>query len=337
MELTFGAEFEEDCYQFLDVKSEEYLNKILSGEVKLELVSDGHSPAIICSESETFQLLDFDTSNTLLLRDGPTILSRQFSVIEFRPSAPPFLQLRQLLHSNPITEQEIRGAPLANPIFYDSLFDVTLCSRREFDALLERLCAISIDGALKTPPPELQILITDEIIKYAMTLPEWRTIHIDTFLNRLAIPLIECPIMQNLVLAVLKCYSSETSETHAILDETKIMRFVAESVLKRARNGIMRDRDFVSEMEGQLPPALKLIRESLFGICVYDKGTVKYIDEEALPIALEERLNAVFALHKQWEARAMEPLFEFFVTSELRFGDFIARYARFVDGCWMKR
>jgi hypothetical protein len=337
MELSFVDEFQDDRYLLLEVPSESDLSGIISGQIPLEFVSNDKDPIVLCTSSASFQVLEFDTSNTLFLLDGQTLISQHFSTFEMRPLPPPFLQLRSLFRRNPITEEQIKGSPISDPITFVSLFNVTLCSQQQFDTLLYRLCVVNLDGILTAPRRELQDLLVNEILQYSFTLSDWRRIKIDTFFQNLAIPMIEEPIMKKIVFAVLKSYSNEINENEVILNEKKVLRFIAETVLRNAKHGIISDEGFEREMFGLLPISLPLNKESLHGLFFQNGDQMVYIDEETLPIELHDRLEALFRLNRKWETKEIEPFFEFHVHSALTFLELITRYARLSDGFWMRK
>jgi hypothetical protein len=186
-----------------------------------------------------------------------------------------------------------------NGLSYSDVLSRTLCSRDEFDQMLRRLCAVTVDGMIAAARPELQRLIANEIVQYAHTLRDWRLIDVSTFLGVLRIPLIEFPIMQDLVVAVLRRFAVESSDTQAVLDEREVTRFVAAEVLRAARNGTMAVDAFAAEMRLQLPPALKMKREWLFGLFFSEDGRIVYVDEESLPIELAARIDELFRIHKK--------------------------------------
>jgi hypothetical protein len=113
MELSFVDEFHEDRY--LDVPSEDDLANIISGEIQLEFVSNGQDPVVLCTSNKSFQVLEFDTSNTLFLHDGPCPLSQHFSTFELRSRPPPFLELRLRFQQHALTEEEISGNEIVAP------------------------------------------------------------------------------------------------------------------------------------------------------------------------------------------------------------------------------
>jgi hypothetical protein len=337
MDLAFADDFEDDRFLLLELPSDQSLSDLLSGQLNLEFVSNDKDPIVLCSSTDSFQLLEFDTSNTLLLKDGATLLAQHFSTFEMRPRPAPFLELRELFRRNPITEAEIRSGSIRDPIRYSALIDVTLCAREQFDALLERLSVVNMEGVLVAPRRELQAMLTNEILQYSLTLENWRRIDIADFFGKLAIPMIEAPIMKEMMFAVLKYHSSEMSETEAILDEKKALRFVAETVLRNARNGVISDAEFEREMIGRLPMGLPLRMEDLRGLFVRNDNQMMYVDEETLPIEFHQRLDALFKIQKKWETKEMEPFFEFHVHSALPFVELITRHARLSDGFWMRR
>ena len=335
-EFSFSEDFLDDRFMLFEMPSEEMMQQVISGDIKLEFVSNGKDPIVLCDSSRTFEVLEFDTSNSLFVHDGPLIISKNSSTFELRDKPPPFLELRRLFHANPITEAEIQGAPIQNPVFASDLAESTLCSREELDTIFFRLCTVSVDGAMKTMTPELYRLIGRTIIQYGMTQPDWKRIHIADFMRDLQLPMAESPIMRDLVLAVLRRLSNERSADEVILDEREVTKFVAEGVLQSTRRRLDVD-EFKHEMLGLLPPGLALNLEHLNGMAVVRDNKILYIDEEKLPLTLHERLEALFGITKGWEEHEMEPFFEFFATKSLPFSDLIQRYARLADGLWMHR
>ena len=334
--FSFAEDFLADRLMLFEMPSEDVMQKVISGEIELEFVSNEKDPIVLCDASHTFEVLEFDTSNSLFVCDGSTIISKNSSTFELRDKPPPFLELRRVFHANPITEAEITGAPLQNPIFERDLIDSALCSKAELRDILFRLCAVVVDGAVKTMTPEMYRLIGGAIIQYGMTQAEWRRIRVSEFMDQLKLPMIESPIMRDLVLAVLRYLSSEVGGEEAVLDEKRVTWFVAEDVLRQTRRRLDVE-EFKHEMLGRLPPGLALNLEYLHGMVVLRDNKVLYIDEEQLPLGLKDRLETLFRIAKGWEEHEMEPFFEFFATKSLPFSDLIQRYARLADGLWMHR
>jgi hypothetical protein len=190
---------------------------------------------------------------------------------------------------------------------------------------------------VKTATPELQALITEQIIAYSLTLADWRSLNPKDLINRIKIPMSGEEVMQMLIMAVLRAYSIELGEDLAILDPKKVMRFIGESVIRNTRNGVMNKSNFENEMEGQLPPGLKVEYECLRGLFVTHKDSLIYVNEESLPITFADRLAALLKIQRGWESSEIEPFLEWFVPGGMGFGDFLARYARLADGLWMQR
>lgn len=334
--FSFAEDFLADNLMLFEMPSEEVMQQVIAGEIKLEFVSNNKDPIVLCDDSHTFEVLEFDTSNSLFVYDGSTIISKNSSTFELRDKPPPFLELRRVFHANPITEAEIAGAPLQNPIFEQDLIDSALCSRAELRDILFRLCAVVVDGAVKTMTPEMYRLIGRTVIQYGMTQTEWKRIKVAEFMDQVKLPMIDSQIMRDLVLAVLRYLSNEISADEAVLDEKRVTWFVAEDVLKQTRRRLDVD-EFKHEMLGRLPPGLALSLDYLHGMVVLRDNKVLYIDEEQLPVGLKDRLEALFGITKGWEEHEMEPFFEFFATKSLPFSDLIQRYARLADGLWMHR
>ncbi|KAK8890041.1 Sister chromatid cohesion protein DCC1 [Tritrichomonas musculus] len=336
-EFVFSEDYEEDKLLLFEFPSEELLKEVLEGKTKIEFVSNVVDPLVLCTENKTYDILEFDTSNLLLVHDDGTVLSGNSSTFELREKAPPFLSIRRMLHDNPITEAEIKGQLIENPNYVQELQNTTLCSIGELNQILIDLCAITVDGAVKTPTKNMENLIIDQILQYSRTLNDWKRINIDDCLKEVVIPLIDYQPMKDIYYAVIKYYSFEIEERVAILDEKKIIRHIAEFIFRKARNGFLRKSEFEEEMSEYMPENTKIDYDMLHGMFVTKLSGIQFVDEEALPISLLDRFEALFKIHDEWEIPEIEPFFEYFVTDSLPFQDLAARHCRFADGKWMRR
>lgn len=336
-EFTFSEDYDEDKFLLFEFPSEELLRDALEGKTKLEFVSNSKDPIVLCNENKTYDVLEFDTSNILLVHDGPDVLSGNFSTFVLREKPPPFLSVRKMMHEYPITEAEICGDPIENPKYADVLANNTLCSIGELNQIFIDLCAITIDGAVKTPTVEMQNLIIDQVLQYSRTLDDWKTINIDECLEGVVIPLIEHQPMKDIFLAVVKYYSYEVQDRIAILNEKKIIRHIAEFIFRSARNGYLRKSEFEEQMSEYMPENTKIDYSILHGMFVSKPNGLQFVDEESLPIDLLDRFEALFKINAEWEIPEIEPFFEYFVTESLPFQILAERHCRFAEGRWMKR
>lgn len=339
-EFIFSDDYEADKYLLFEFQTEEELQEVMNGTKKIEFVSNKTDPIVLCTENKTYDILEFDTSNLLLVHDESLVLSGNSSTFELRDKPPPFLSLRALLHSHPITEAEIQGEEIGNPILIDDLRDNTLCSIQEFENMLQDLCVITVDGAVKTPTKEMENLIIDQILQYARTIKEWKRIDATECLSSIHIPLIDYQPMKNIFMAVLNYYSFATDDSINILDEKKVTRHIAEFVFntsKHSRNGFISKSQFEEEMSEYLPTLEKFNYNDLLGLYVTKPRGLQYINEESLPIDVLDRFESLFRINSEWEAHEIEPFFAHFVTEKLPFQDLAARHCRFADGRWMRR
>lgn len=340
-EISFAEGFLDDQYLLVEMPSEDVLKDVMSGALQMEFVSNEKDPLVLCINKpggcKTYDVKEFDDSNCLFVCNGPVIISRNSSTFELRAKPPPFMQLRELLHSNPITEAEILGETLSNVVSYAELSEQILCSKEEFDNMLKRLAVVSINSALKTAPPELYETIALRIIRGAGA--DWKRINIQQLLSTMELPMIESPIMQDLVKAVLVSLSSEINDTEALLNEKRVHQVIAKYVMKRQRHPIMDKAEFEHVMQGELPVQAEYSMSLLHGMIVRDAGKVKYVEDESLPIDIDARLEALFEIHKAWDDEELEPFFEFYVSDApgFSFNEQIGRRARLVGGRWMKK
>ena len=337
MEFVFAEDYEEDKFLLFELPSEEFLQDLVSGRTKLEYVSNEKDPIVLCTQNKTFEIMEFDTSNILLVHDGPNVLSGNTSTFELRDKQPPFLSFRKMLHERPITEAEIKGEPIENPIYMDELHEKTLCSVAEFEQMLIDLSVISINGIAKTPTTEMRNFIINQVLQFSRTLDEWKCINIQQCLEAVNIPLIQYQPMKDIFYAVLRSFSFEMNEIEAILDERKITRHLAEYIFRKARNGFITKDEFEEEMDDLLPTGEKFDKEHIYGMFVTKGKGYQFVDEEMLPIDLLERFNFLFKINSQWEPHEIEPFFKYFISESLPFNDLAGRHCRFSDGLWMHR
>lgn len=337
--LHFGPNYETNDIMLFEIKDEETLQKIIDGTIKMEIVSNLNDPLVICTNNKTFELVEFDTSNSLLVCNGPEIISKQKSTFELRHIKPPFLKFRQLLNRYPATEAEIFDqVSVSHPLSLSYLKENTLCSLEEFDQMMLKVSAFCIEDNVKVPTPELRLLIIDAILRYAQTQEQWRSLNIPDILKNIQIPRLEdAKYRDSVILAVLRSLSYEFSDDTVHLDESLILKHFGTEILKNAYNQKMSKQAFTDEMKGLIPIDMKISEELLYGIFVSDGNDYKYVDEETLPIEIDERFNRLFEIKREWHTHEIEPFFEYFISDDKSFSQLASLYARPVEDLWMPR
>lgn len=346
MQLHFADDFDASNYLLFEV-AEEKLDQILNGQISFEVVSNEKDPVVVCTKGETYDLLEFDTSNTLLIHDGKNIISKANSVFELRDWIPPFLGFKRLMSQNYLTEQEILDEKLENAMTYDHLLNNTLCSRDEFEDMLIKLSVININGYLKILAPEVRNKIIDQIYRYSQLSDNWREVNKNDLLNNIDLSHLSKnlsveearnrPILVNILFSVLHSLASDIKEEYVILDDIKIAQYLASTFLLKARFGNMTLEEFENELKGILPHDIPYSLDLFYGIIYLENDNVQYIDEDLLPTAIRERFIILFERKRKWTQSEIEPLFKYFETRLLKFNDFAPRYARFADGLWMPK
>ena len=340
-ELSFESTYDKNDIMLFEIRDEETLEKLIDGTISLEIVSHEEDPLVICTNDKTYQLLEFDTSNSLLVHDGPQIFSKQTSTFELRHISPPFLQFREDLNKYPATEAEIYGhSEVSNPLSLDFLRENTLCSRQEFDFMLIEISAFTIGEYIKVPTPELRNLITNSIIRYSLkrSPEQWKVINIPELLENIQIPRIHGALYRDqVILAVLRSLCSDFSDEIAHLDEKKIVQHYATEILTTAYEHTLSKENFYEQMKGALPTDLIPTEEQLYGILVSHDDYYTYIDDSSLPIDINERFLALFQMQNKWHTNEIEPFFKYYIGDDTNFADLASLHARFVDDMWMPR
>ena len=340
-ELYFESSYDKDDLMLFEIRDEETLQKILDGTISLEIVSHETDPLVICTNNKTYQLLEFDTSNSLIVHNGPQLFSKQTSTFELRHISPPFLQFRDDLNRYPATEAEIYGeAEVTNPLSFDFLRDNTLCSIEEFNFMLTEVSAFTIGEYVKVPTPELRILIIDSIIRYSLehSPNQWKVINIPELIQRIQIPRIHgAPYRDSVINAVLHSISSDFSDTIAHLDEKKVIQHFGIEVLSAAHDQTLPKEEFYEQMKGVLPIDLNPTEEQLYGIFVSHGDFYTYVDDFSLPINVDERFMALFRIQHEWPTNEIEPFFKYYIGNDISFSDLANLHARLVDDMWMPR
>ncbi|EAY22750.1 hypothetical protein TVAG_476790 [Trichomonas vaginalis G3] len=345
-EIGFAEDFEKDQYLLFEM-TEDDIQKLMTGMSEAEFVSTKNQPIVLCIDENTYDVKEFDTSNMLLPYMDNTILTKAYSTFELRSIKAPLLSFRKLLAENYLTLEEIGGAPLVNPIKFDDLMDNTLCSRYEFNKIIEKLCVIQIDECVKMPNLALRNKIIDQIIRFALTQSDWRKVSekavVSTF--KLSQILIDQPAneeaainnVENLVRAVLYSLSETISNDIITLKEKKIIKHIVATLLRSQRGNWMLKENFDKEIQGLVPPDIKFDHTYTYGVCVEHENGYLLIEEETLPITVEDRFKAIFALHKQWSEHEIAPFFKQFHTKDMHFNEWAKRYIRFADDFYMPR
>lgn len=345
-EISFAEDFETDQYMLFEIPEED-IQKLIDGESEAEFVASKNEPIVLCIDDNTYDVKEFDTSNMLLPYMDSTILTKAASTFELRKMRPPLLQIRQLLARNVLTLEELGGGSLADPILYEDLLANTRCSRYEFNKIIEKLCVIQIGDYVKMPSKSLKNRIIDHIIRFLQAHDEYRVVNEDELLStfNLDLILIDNPAdqeaaksnLENLARAILYSLSETISHGKVTLKEKKIIKHIVAQLLRSQRNGWMLKEDFDREILGLIPTHIKFTPLYTYGVCVEHNNGYLLVEEDEIPIVLEERFKAIFRLHKQWNEHEIEPFFKQYHTKDVHFNDWAKHYIRYADDMWMPR
>lgn len=325
MILSFDPNFQSDDYFLFEMPSNQFLEDVLNGKTQLEILSTSNpsDSVFISTQDTTFELLEFDTSNSLFVYNESQILSENHSTFDLRNFPSSYLKIRSILQQNYFTKEELSTGLINSSISFEDLFHSCQCSKIEFENILKELGAVKLEGFIKIPPPEVSNQITERIIAFIETLQNWK---VELNLQEL-IRFFEGRYPDFIIIAIVGRLS-ENGE----LSETKLSRFIASKILSDKHLTMGEFEDLMKEF---LPPSFRYDIDDYYGLFAFQDEKLLFVDEEKLPVNVIERFQFLFEICSIWEPKLIEPFFRNYTTKTLSFNDLATRYCRFADGCFM--
>eukprot|EP00095_Tigriopus_kingsejongensis_P001966 maker-scaffold886_size84816-snap-gene-0.24 protein:Tk01966 transcript:maker-scaffold886_size84816-snap-gene-0.24-mRNA-1 annotation:"sister chromatid cohesion protein dcc1" len=345
--IHFGPELL-DLRQIRLVEMEASLARSLTEGQVLTFRGRENDNVVLCTPSQTYDVKEAETSNSLLLldrvdfpedwagldslghgeRDTRATAVRAVSsrYWELKPCRPSFKRLYVLLRAEPL--KNARDAPSGSGMALDQLLEQVQCSESE---LLEALCEmpatffcgrwhwLDLDYRMK-----LLTLITNFMEENSWTAEELNVSHT---LETLGV--IE-PV--ELIRQTIDYYFPEPGKLadQRQVNPDRVAKFYGQYLLQSGSAFAL--DEFVRIWQQSVPEGVKVNLQLLNDLALVDKQSspvsIKSFDEKDLPENIGERLAVLFLAREKWTVEELDPFVQKLTTPKLNVNALLTKFAR---------
>lgn len=345
--LYFGTRFEN--FKFLELN-----NTVLEHlEVGQRVVFRGEEDdrAVLCTESQTYEVKEAETSNSMLLvpnlrwpedmlpsvnddrmLERREIVGIHYSYYELRVCKPRLKKLRRILQ-----ESAYRGSELeselqeSNVKFYTSDdLETIQASKEELKDALNVIDAVCLNGYWRVLDFDYHYRILSLFLDLINS-NSWsiESIPAAEVLSELK-DLIPELILQHLVKIYTDPVENSDSGSMVKLKADKVCRFLAEALLRSLNRFNL--KDFLKAWQDSVPEGLKVDVKQLEGLALIDSDTkppiISLYPESDLPEEIQPRIEELFTVREKWTFDQIKPYVEPLATAQLNVNALLTKYAR---------
>lgn len=304
----------------LDKNLADHLEK---GEQLLIKGSDDEN-AVLCTKDKTYDLLECETSNSLLLVNGlrfpadiksaeqrqildVTITGIFHTYLSPVPGRPKLRKLKELLLKSAYRGPELEYQIIPSDLYtLENLQSVIQASNEELENVLKDLNVIVIDGKIRI----LELEYHFRVLSYMLKLLDENSWPLDGVEYDETIQALEDIVPIQILNTLFDLYA----ERVRIIDGVqlyrytdKVAKFFAQVLLHKA--GRFSLADFLQAWKESVPEGMEISENMLHGIAVVDKKSdiIKNFPEENLPENIVERFSELFKAQENWTIEQITP------------------------------
>lgn len=324
----------------VELPSEDFLQKVLSGEEQLSFVGEPDDLAVLCTRSKTFSIQLAETTNSMLLLPASDSFTQRdvgytkFAYFALTTIGARTRRLRQVLARSEFAGLELEGNPVEDSALVrlttTDLLGLVQASEVELMRELQAMHCCQIDGFWRRIEPAHMTQIIEWTISEA-TEHDWML----SALPREPIEraLFEAGFHPNAVAVTLDAHSSSSSDSTVLaLDGAAIaVRYALQLLATRER---FLQADFLSSWESRLPlefrdlASLTLLRGLAVTTTESLHSYVQRLDRDSLSSEPRERFAQLFAVRPRWPRAELAPYLTDLVCESATLDQLILKYCR---------
>lgn len=324
--LNFSSNFEQNGkYKFFEF-DKHLLENLNEGEI-LQVRGEDDENVILCSKSRTYEVLNAETSNSLLLvkdlvfsnhltkedEENISIVSVERIFYDYLTvvSSKPFLGklsklLENTIYRGPEHEFEINKDHL---LTYEDLQSKIQASEEELQKALIDLHVVTIDNYVRLLDFEYHF----RVLSYMLKIIEENSWNLDEIDYDITIE----SLNEIVPTVVLDCLFNLYTKESKVLDsvqlyrykETEVCKFFAQVLLHSA--GKFNLTEFLQAWKESVPEGMTTAEEMLHGIAVIDRKSTPNVvwafAEDKLPDNIIERFRVLFEVKEKWTVSEISP------------------------------
>lgn len=312
-------------YKFLE------LDKTLTNSLKegqsLRLIGDEDKLTVLCSTDHTYDLIDAETSNSLLLvkplkyyadiadQIEQTILEVSvhkifYSYLEAVPTHPKFKKLRSILmhgrYKGPEHEYQLNQNDLVTK---EDLLNQVQSSKEELLRELSSMKAITIDGKIRVLDFEYHF----RVLSYMLKVADGNSWPLDEIDKDETLKELDELFPREIVIRLFELYCVESKiidgEQLYRYKEYDVCRFFAQVLLYSA--GKFNLDDFLQAWKESVPEGMVTDESMLEGVAIIDRqsnpNVIRAFHEDTLPEEIIERFKVLFEAKEKWTVPEIAP------------------------------
>lgn len=312
-------------YRLLEL--DKYLLQSLKDGETLHIKGGDEENAVLCTKSKTYELLETETSNSLLLvkdlafnSDLQNTLERSISKVvinsifnnylEVTPSKPHLHKLKELLkksvYKGQENEYEVNEEDL---LTYDQMLGVIQTSEDELNVVLKAMNTIYINGKIRILDFEYHF----RVLSYMLKLIDENSWQLDEVEYEETINALCDIVPTNVLNNLFDLYTEESKIIDGLqlykYNEEKICKFFAQVLLHSA--GKFNLNEFLQAWKESVPEGMFAREDMLHGVAIIDRKSTPHViwafPEEDLPESINERFQVLFNAKEKWTVSEIAP------------------------------
>ena len=303
---------------------------ILQSGQSLHITGDDDEDAVLCTENQTYDLLETETSNTLMLvnnlqffDDLKDVTERSVSKVtasgiyheylEVFPGKPPLKKLNELLNRTAYKGPEHEYAIKQEDLFtFDELLGQIQSSREELKLALKKKIVVTINGYLRL----LDFSYHYRVLNLMLQLINENSWDLDEIHFEETLSTLSNLVPREILCGVFDIYAEESK----VIDGTQLYQYKEREVCRFFAQIILSDAakfnldDFLQSWKESVPDGVIATEDMLHGLVIINRNSIpkmiKLFLEEDLPDDVTERFKVLFYMKQKWTLAEISPYIE---------------------------
>lgn len=302
------------------------LETIKEGDL-IVIKGDDDENAVLCTDTKTYNVVETETSNSLLLSqnvkfkedltDGGdrttsaiTVSGIFYDYLEVVSCKPHLGKLKEILNKTLYKGPELEGDIDQSLLFtHEELLDTIQSSRQELEDALKNMHVVKINNKIRLLDFEYHF----RVLSYMLKVIDENAWALDEIEYEVTIELLNDIVPVEILNSLFDLYT----EPSKIIDhlqlysykETDVCRFFAQILLLHA--GKFNFNEFLQAWNESVPEGMVPQVEMLYGLAIIDKVSVppviRSFPESQLPEKILERFSALFQAKDKWTVPEITP------------------------------
>ncbi|KFM81496.1 Sister chromatid cohesion protein DCC1, partial [Stegodyphus mimosarum] len=324
------------------------LKEQVTGKKVLTIRGDLEDTAVICTENQTFEIKEVETSNSLLLMPElilpekcqdkeEKVVEQNISGVfhnyyEVRPFKPNFRKLRIMLERNAYRGKEYEEENLYDKVTVESLLDIVQASEGELKAALVEMPTCIIDGSIRILDFDYKFSVFSSI----MDIIESKSLPVNKIPKESVLDALDDSEPKEIYDQCFSWFTQETGDMDEsgkklyALDETSVCKLYAEVLLRSV--GKFHLDDFLKSWQRSVPEGMKCDLRQLRGIALADRistpEVIFYFPSYDLPENIKERFEKLFKIKEKWAYEEIYPYLEDLASAKNDVKSLLIKYTR---------